>query len=209
MSPIGGIKSFREFVAESRKGGLHVFDIDDTLFHTSAKVHVKKGYEVVASISNSEYNTHKLEPGHHYDYSEFRSSEIFNDKSKPMYNMIAKLKAIHKNVSQKANSKIIMNTARADFDDKETFLNKFRKHGINIDDIHVHRTGNDKSNDSIAEKKSKVMRQHLDTGNYRHATLYDDSKENLHHFLGLKNEYPHIQFNAYHVQHDGTIKKHK
>jgi hypothetical protein len=168
-----------------------------------------KGNDRVKSLSNSEFNTHQLEPGHHYDYSEFRSSDVFDNSSKPIDKMVNKLKAIHKNVKATTGSKVIMNTARADFDDKDKFLNKFRKHGIDIDDIHVHRTGNDKTDDSIAEKKSKVMRQHLDSGNYRHATLYDDSKENLSHFLKLKHEYPHIQFNAYHVQPNGSVKKHK
>lgn len=42
-----GLKSFLkeqqqlEEAAQTRRGSLHVFDIDDTLFHTTAKIHVR------------------------------------------------------------------------------------------------------------------------------------------------------------------------
>ena len=198
------MKKFKEFIAEN---SLHVFDIDDTLFHTTAQVHVKHGNKTVAKLSNSDYNNHKLEPGHHYDYSEFKSAEKFDTESKPVHKMMGKLKAIHKNVKAKGSgSKIIMNTARQDFDDKDRFLNTFRKHGVDIDDIHVHRAGNIKGK-SVGEAKNEIVRQHLNKSAYHTVHLYDDSKTNLKHFLSLKKEHPHIEFNAHHVQPDGTTKK--
>lgn len=196
------MKRFKNFIAENT---LHVFDIDETLFHTTAKIKVIHKGKEVAALSNSEYNTHKLQKDHSYDYSEFRSSAKFHDEAKPIHKMLNKLKTTHEKVKTDPNSKIILNTAREDFDDKDTFLNAFRKHGVDIDDIHVHRSGNIKDpNLSVAEKKTKIIDNHLSTGNFKHATLHDDSIENLKHFLNLKNKHPSVNFRAYHVKPDGT-----
>ena len=204
------VRSFKKHVLheQARKGGLHVFDIDETLFKTTAKIHVKdKDGKTVRSLSNAEFNDHKLSPGHSYGFDEFRRADKFSKESEPIHPMIAKLRKIHANVKNSPGSRVIMNTARADFDDKDKFLGKFKQHGIDIDDIHVHRAGNIKGDQAPAEKKNVVLRKHLDSGNYRHATMYDDSEKNLNHFLKLKHEYPHMEFHAYHVKHDGSTKK--
>ena len=202
--------TFKEYILESKMGhGLHVFDVDDTLFHTTAKVNVMHGDKKVASLSNSEYNTHKLPAGHHYDYSEFRSSQKFHDESKPIKRMLSKMNSIHNKAKQKEGSKVSIVTARADFDNKEKFLNAFKKHGVDIDNIHVHRAGNMTGDQSVAEKKAKMISSQIKNGGHSRATLYDDSKENLSHFLALKKEHPNVDFKAYHVQPDGSIKRHK
>lgn len=199
------MKRFKEFIAES---SLHVFDIDDTLFHTTAKVHVKKDGKTVDKLSSAEYNSHSLPPGHEYDYHEFHSAHKFNTESKPVHRMMDKMKGIHASVKAKGNGKVIMNTARQDFDDKHKFLDTFRQHGVDIDDIHVHRAGNIKGM-SVGQAKNEVIRKHLNTGNYTHVSLYDDSIENLNHFKELEKEHPNVKFKAYHVQPDGRIKHHK
>lgn len=202
------MQRFKEYLSEN---SLHVFDIDDTLFHTTAQVHVKKGNKTVAKLSNAEYNTHQLEPGHHYDYSEFRSAHKFDTESKPVHRMMDKLKGVHASVKAKGKGKVILNTARQDFDDRERFLGTFRKHGVEIDDIHVHRAGNLASarNLTVSAAKNEVIRQHLNTGGYTHVSLYDDSIENLNHFKELEKDHPGVKFRAYHVQPDGRIKHHK
>lgn len=202
------MKTFLDFIQEetAKKRGLFAFDVDDTLFHTTAKVRVMHGKKHVQSLSNSEYNTHELPKGHHYDFSEFRSAEKFAKESKPNHHVLDKMKAIHAGV-QKKGGKVIINTARADFDDKDKFLGKFRQHGVDIDNIHVYRAGNDTGPGTVAEKKAAVMRRHLDTGNYSHATLYDDSEHNLKHFLALKKEFPSVKFNAHHVLPNGRSRK--
>ena len=169
-----------------------------------------KGGKHVASLSPAEYNTHKLPKGHKYDFSEFRSAHKFDTESKPIHRMINRLKNIHQKTKNVPNAKVIINTAREDLDDRDTFLNKFRKHGVDIDDIHVHRSSNIKNpNMSIAQKKTEVIRNHLKTGKFKSAHLYDDSKENLDHFMQLKHEHPDVKLKAYHVQPDGKIKKHE
>lgn len=202
--------SFLSFIVEAvdKKPGLHVFDIDGTLLNPTAKVLVKdKKTGSTTELSHSQFNTHKLEPHQEYDFSQFRSAEKFHE-SKPIDRMIGKLNAIHAN-AKKAGSKVIMNTARSDFDKKDRFLDKFREHGVDIDNIHVHRTGNNTSNKPVGEKKNDVVRKYLNKSDYRHVTLYDDDKNNLRHFIGLKKEYPNVDFRAHHVQPDGSIKRYR
>lgn len=201
------MQRFLDYITEAEGNGLHVFDVDDTLFHTTAKVKVMRGNKHVASLSNSEYNTHTLPKGHHYDYTEFRDADKFDKESKPMDRMLNKMKAIHNNASKKG-SKVIIATARADFDNKDKFLDAFRKHGVDIDNIHVHRAGNDKGEGTVAEKKARIISNQLKGGAYKRATLYDDSKENLKHFLALKKDHPDVKFKAYHVRPDGSTTRH-
>jgi hypothetical protein len=204
--------SFKKYVDKNKKGALHVFDIDDTLFRTTAKIHVKnKNGETVHKLSNSEFNDHHLPAGHHYDFDEFASSEKFHDESKPIPKMLNKLKAIHSNITNKpnSNSKVIMNTARADFDDKDKFLDTFRKHGVDIDNIHVHRAGNIPGDELPAKKKVTIIKKYLQDNPLGSVHMYDDSKTNLNHFVNMKNDHPDVDFHAWHVKEDGSIKKFK
>jgi hypothetical protein len=193
-----------------QENNLHVFDIDDTLFHTNAKVKVVDHQgKVVQKLSNSEFNDHKLPHGHSYDFSEFRSADKFRDESKPIPKMLNKLKAIHSNIKNnpRSKSRVIMNTSRADFDDKNKFLSTFRKQNVDIDDIHVHRAGNIEGDELPAVKKVKIIKKHLQSGKYKHVHMYDDSTTNLQHFLAMKKDHPDVQFHAHHVQPDGTTRK--
>jgi hypothetical protein len=204
------MKKFLDFLQEeiSSNRGLHVFDVDDTLFHTTAKIRVMKGKKQVGSLTNSQYNTHQLPDGHHYDYSEFRSAEKFDTESKPNQRMLQKMKQLHAK-TKKSGGKVIINTARADFDDKDRFLDAFRKQNVDIDNIHVHRAGNMEGEGTVAQKKTAIIRNQIKKGNYSHVSLYDDSEHNLQHFLELQNEFPDIRFNAHHVKPDGKAKRYR
>ena len=202
------MKSFLQYISES-KGTLHSFDVDETLFKTHAKVHVIHKGKRVQSLSNAEYNTHKLKPEHHYDYSEFKDADKFHDESHPIHKMLAKVKAIHKNIKDSPQHKIIINTARSDMNNKKTYLHKFKKHGVPIHDIHVNRAGNIPGNASVAEKKAAVISQHVARHGYKKVHVYDDSTENLDHTLALKHKHPGTEFHAWHVQPDGSVKKYK
>jgi hypothetical protein len=201
--------SFKQYITEKV---LHIYDIDDTLLHTTAKIHVKdKNNKTVKTLNNREFNTHELEPGHHYDFSEFRDASKFNKESKPMTGMLAQLNRVHQKAKLGLNkgSRVIFNTARADFDDKDTFLDTFKKHGVDIDDIHVHRAGNIPGDHPPAQKKLHYIRQHINNDGYKEVHFHDDSKSNLNAFLGLQKEYPDVRFHAWHVGEDGKIRKHK
>ena len=199
---------FLSFIQEQSNAarGLHVFDVDDTLIHTTAKVRVMKDDQVVDSLSNSEYNTHELPAGHRYDYTEFRSAEKFDTESKPNQRMLEKMRRLHDRAKE-TGGRVIINTARADFDDKDRFLDAFRKQNVDIDNIHVYRAGNMKGEGTVAQKKTSIIRDQLNNGDYTHVSLHDDSEENLKQFLTLKDEFPNVRFVAHHVKEDGKSKR--
>jgi len=64
------------------KSKAFVFDFDDTLAFTDAKVHVIDwNGQVVASLTPQEFNTHKLKANSHFDFSDFdKASFIHNSK---------------------------------------------------------------------------------------------------------------------------------
>ena len=198
---------FSQFVTESVDSTLYVYDIDDTLFKTNARIYVKDlDGKIVKNLSNQEFNTHKLLPGQSYEFSEFTDSDKFDRTSRPIKKMIDNVKDTQKMI-EGTSSKIIFLTARADFDDKERFLNVFRKRNIDMDKIHVYRAGNDLSIESTAEKKAKVIRDYLFSNKFTKTCMYDDNVENLEGFKDLQVEFPNVSFDAYQVFHDGSTKR--
>lgn len=198
--------TFKQYLdEETRKPGLTVFDIDETLFKTRALVKVVRDGKIVRSLDNQEYNTYKLQPGEKYDYGEFKNAQVFHDTSIPIWSMIKKAKAIINN-AVRAGSKVIIVTARADFDDKKKFLDTFRRYGIDIDNVYVERAGN-LNLGSSAKNKRFVFHKYLRSGKFARVRFFDDAMSNITSFKALAKQYPDVSFEAYHVQHDGSIKK--
>jgi hypothetical protein len=194
---------FKQFLEEEAKDPksktLHAFDMDEVLFHhdhSKVKVHVKDEHgKRVGSLTNQEYNSHKLPHGHSYDYSEFRSSKVFKKSASPIHKMIHKLKAIHKN-----NKNVEIVTARSDMDDKHGFMKTLKHHGIDPHEVHVRRAGNTGAK-TPAEAKHKVIGDLVKKHGYKKVHLYDDSKDNLEKFKSLKHDHPDVEFHAHHVEH--------
>ena len=181
---------FRYFINEANQRGLGLtaFDIDDTLFHTFALIKVIKDGEITKELSNQEFNVYTLKPGETFDFSQFREADFFDETSKPIKKMLDKARAIIKNAKEKG-SKVILLTARKDFDDKEIFLNTFRKYNFPIDDVYVERAGN-KSGSVIADIKKDIIVNYLRTGLYRRVRLFDDDIKNCTTFVNIKNDIP-------------------
>jgi len=192
---------------EIREGkGLTIFDIDDTMFKTSAKVVVlntKTGKK--KTLSPKQYNTYKLGGNEEFDYGQFKSAKLFQQTAVPIGKMIKKFKAILRNATKKG-SKVIIVTARADMDDKKLFLNTFRSHGIDIDNAHIVRAGNLGLKGS-ADAKAVIFKQFLDTGEYSTIRLFDDDVSNLKALLSLKDEYNNVSFEAWKANDKGQIKR--
>jgi hypothetical protein len=182
------------------KTNLVFFDIDETLFSTTALILVVKNGEIIKKLTNQEFNNYTLGEGEEFDFREFADAKKFAAESKPLMNVIRRLKEY---VQEGADVRLL--TARADFDCKETFLGKFRSLGIPIDRIHVHRTGNLKIGSTPAEKKAIWVRRYIAANSYRVIKLYDDSKTNLRVFGALADEYPSIKFVPVYVEH-GEVK---
>lgn len=195
--------SFKTYIIEMKdpkSKTLHAFDMDETLFahdHDKLKVHVNDPTgKRVSSLTNQEYNRYTLPSGHSFDYSDFKSSSVFQKSARPIRKMIGKLKGIHKN-----NKNVEILTARSDLDDQPAFAKHMKKFGIDIGQIHVRRAGN-LSIPNTGAAKAEVVSGLIKKHGYTKIHLYDDHPGNLEHFLKLKEQHPTVQFHAHHIQHD-------
>ena len=197
-------KELIKYIIEASGRGLTIFDIDETLFHTKAKINVKKDGKIVASLTNVEYNNYTLKPGEEFDYGQFKSAKVFAKTSTPIAKMINKAKLIIKN-AVKAGSKVIVVTARGDMDDKKLFVDTFKAQGLDMKNVYIERAGNIGLDDA-AKNKEVVFKKYLDTGDYKRIRLFDDAVDNLYALLSLQGQYPDVAFEAYRVKKDGSIK---
>jgi len=199
------MKSFGEYLEERSGIGLTIFDIDETMFKTKAKVKVMKDGKLVKSLDNQQFNKYKLKKGESFDFGQFRSAEIFNKTSTPIARMINKVKVILKNAT-KAGSKVIIVTARPNFDNKELFLDTFRKQGIDIDNIYVERAGN-LGTGPAAQNKVVIFKKYLDQKKFKRMRLFDDAMSNIKAFLDLKKEYKDVDFEGYLAKENGSVNR--
>ncbi|NDB62169.1 hypothetical protein EB001_27585 [bacterium] len=190
------MKSFLEHLDEAKgTKTLNIFDIDDTLFMSSAKTAVVKNGKVLHKLDTRELLNYKLKPGEKFDYSEFKSGKHFYDTATPIEKMIRRAQqAVHGS----ENSRTIIITARADLSDKDLFLKKFKEHGFPIDQVHVERAGNVKSRGTNSPlSKAVVIRKYIATGLYSRIRMWDDHPGNLSMLLKLAKLHPEITFEAY------------
>ena len=193
---------FEEYLEEKargskKKGTLHAYDVDETLFGHGKKgkpnvqVHVNDSSgKRVKSLSNQEFNTHKLEKGHSYDFSEFQSAKKFKEASSPNKKVIKHLK---NKVARGENVHLI--TARSKFDDPKEFHGHLKKHGINIPMKNIHYTGGMKGGD-IGAKKVRVANAIANQSKTSNIHMYDDAAK------------VHKSFEAQKKQTSGKIKTH-
>ena len=183
---------------------LVIFDIDDTLVHTKTKVRVIKDGKVVNNLNSHEFTHYKLQPGESFDFENFRNAHDFFHNSKPIIPMINQLKH-----DINTGNTVVMVTARADFDDRELFLDTFRKYGVDMSKVHVYRAGNIQGKTSIEHKKKSIIKNLLNQDKYTKAIMYDDAKPNLDLFVSLKQEYPSTKFYAWHVSLEGQASEYQ
>jgi FMN phosphatase YigB (HAD superfamily) len=183
---------------------LVIFDIDDTLVHTNTRVKVVRDGEVIKKLNSHEFTHYKLGPGEQFDFGAFRNAQEFFDNAKPIVPMIHQLQN-----DIATGNKVVMITARADFDDRDTFLNTFRQWDVDMNKVHVYRAGNDTRSVAIDEKKATIIRNLMNQNSFSKVIMYDDSVPNLDSFVGLKKEYPHTKFYAWHVDHHGETSEYE
>lgn len=182
---------------------LVIFDIDDTLLHTTAKINVIKDGKVVRSLTNQEFNNYKLNPGEEFDFGEFRNAQKFEEESVPIGPMLDKLRS-----DLSSGKNVVMLTARADFDNQKAVWRTFKRHGIDINkDVHLYRAGNLPGSESPAVKKAIHVSEWLRSGEYNKVVMYDDSEKNLAVFKSLEKRFPDVDFEAHHVSEEGDTKQ--
>lgn len=200
-----GNKQIREDNPEAPpNSALTIWDIDDTLFRTAAKVMVKGADGTIKELTSSEYNSYKPGPGESLDFSQFDDADLFHATSSPIDAIWNTALKTLEQIGKRPGSRMVVITARRDLDDKHKFIDTFRKHGMDMSKVHVFRAGNLNHGSSAANKQA-IVRDLLELGNYSETRMFDDHPENLEAFLKLKEDFPHITFKAYPVSKQGRV----
>jgi GNAT superfamily N-acetyltransferase len=187
---------------ELGSGKLVIFDIDDTLVNTDTRVNVVQDGKIIKQLNSHDFTHYKLGPGESFDFGAFKDAREFFTKARPIPGMIKQLKH-----DIATGNRVIMLTARSDFNDRDVFLDTFRKFGIDMDKVHVYRAGNLAIKAATEEKKKIILKHLLGKEHFDKLIMYDDSVPNLNAFLSLKQEYPWSKFYAWHVDPNGQASE--
>lgn len=161
---------------------LLIFDMDDTLIHTKARVGIRKGDDV-RWISNAEFNDYQLKKGETFDFSEFDDPAILNKSTFTKY-----WDTLKREYNKGTHIAII--TARAIGKEIRKF---FLRNGIDIKKELVFAVGDPKYpfQGTIQEKKAQTI-ELLNKIGYDTFVFFDDNEANLEqaekleHKLNLK-----------------------
>jgi GNAT superfamily N-acetyltransferase len=187
---------------ELGSGKLVIFDIDDTLVNTDTRVNVVRDGQIIKQLNSHDFTHYKLGPGETFDFGAFKDAREFFTKAKPIPGMIRQLKQ-----DIATGNRVIMLTARSDFNDRDVFLDTFRRFGIDMDRVHVYRAGNLAIKAATEEKKKIILKHLLGQEHFDKLIMYDDSVPNLNAFLSLKQDYPYSKFYAWHVDPNGQASE--
>lgn len=171
----------KEFTVNGTKSNrILLFDVDDTLIHTTAQIGVLKNGRLLKKITNDEFNEYKLKPGESFDFSEFDDPNLLNKEALTPY-----WKTLKREYLKGTHIGII--TARGDCDMIYKF---FKGKGIEIKRKLVFAVGDPKMNLSgtVAEKKSKVISKLAILG-YKTFVFFDDNEANLNFAKSLESKY--------------------
>jgi hypothetical protein len=153
----------------------YVFDLDDCLIKSNAKVKIYNAGKFLKSLSPAEYNTFKKQPGDELDFSEFENTEHILNAEK--YKMWPVLKNITNAInSGKSTSEAFILTARHPKVIPVIF--KFlKKGGITMPLNNIIAIGDTKGNIVIADKKKEILNQMIDS--YSEVYFFDDDHKNI------------------------------
>lgn len=147
-----------------------LFDVDDTLIHTSAQIWIRSRDGSERSISNQEFNDYKAKPGEEFDFREFNSQKILDNDIPTKY-----LNTLKKEYAKGTHIGII--TARSDCSLIKKFL---LKKGISIKTELIFAVNDPQLGleGSIQEKKAQII-DHLIKAGYETLVFFDDNEGNL------------------------------
>jgi len=169
-------------VKGTQKEKLAVFDLDDCLIISKAKIQVldKRG-KIIKSLTPAEFNFFKHDPKKHsLSFGEFEDSQILRDSEFIMH-VLETLKEYYS-----SGISVCILTARSD---SSMIRNFFLENGIDIHKDLVIAVNDPKwgFSGSIAERKSQGLQLLIDQG-YKDFIFFDDNQENLDHAKELEAE---------------------
>lgn len=157
-----------------------LFDLDDTIIHTTAKISVFKNGECIKKLSNSDFNDYILKSGESFGFEEFGDFDILSkSKFTPYWNTLKR--------EYNKGTHIGILTARNNCDMIKKF---FLKNGIRIKDELIMAI-NDSSlglSGTIQQRKSEAI-SILAAAGYKLFIFFDDNEPNLESAKKLEKKY--------------------
>lgn len=156
-----------------------LFDVDDTLLKSNAKISVLKDGELIQRLTPAEFNFYKLKPGEEFNFDEFRSYEALIEST-----FLPFWKTLKREYNKGTHIGIL--TARENGD---MFKKFFLAHGIDIKDELIFTTGDPDYSGSVEERKTQAIERLIKVG-YKIFVFFDDSEANLKKVKKMENKYP-------------------
>lgn len=157
-----------------------LFDLDDTIIHTTAKISVFKNGECIKKLSNSDFNDYILKSGESFGFEEFGDFDILSkSKFTPYWDTLKR--------EYNKGTHIGILTARNNCDMIKKF---FLKNGIRIKDDLIMAI-NDSSlglSGTIQQRKSEAI-SILAAAGYKLFIFFDDNEPNLESAKKLEKKY--------------------
>ena len=164
---------FKSFF-ESFENKAAVFDVDDTLFTTDAKVIVNKSDGEVLQLTPAEFNTYQKAPDDKMDYSQFKDPQLFLRTAKP-----TKYIKVAQNISNarqggRSDTKLYILTAR-DSSIEKALTQKLASLGITHDGFF---SAGETGAPTIAEGKKQILEK-IRSMHRGSVTFFDDDANNI------------------------------
>jgi len=189
------LKTYTEFLTEKARPfsatSISIFDLDDTIVITKAKIKV---CNIVTGdcheLTPEEFNEYERHPDHQLDFDDFKSLEIM--KAGELIHYYLKILAD----AYKMKRAVGIVTARDDRDMIYTWMKEHVGFHIARDLIYAVNDPVHGFKGSVAERKQQAFREIIERG-YNKIQFFDDDQANLNLVNDLKNEYPDIQLSTY------------
>lgn len=163
------------------KNRLYIFDFDDTLVKSNSKVYLinRSGYK--SEMTPEKYALYDQQSGDEFDFSEF--DKVIDPT--PIINNLN----IFRKVSQRYDTIVLTARAEASRIHIENFLLEY-----NIFPNNIVTLGN-----GNPLEKSNYIASLLKKNSYNYVEYYDDSIKNINAVKNIKELFPEVIFNLYHV----------
>ena len=161
----------------------YIFDFDETLVTTNARIHVYKDGVYSYSMNPKEYNFYQRKKGDSLDFSDFNDANLILTAKK--YKMWPVIYNVNKAVKEdRSTSAIFILTARSPIV-KSAIYEFLKKNGIDININNILTIGDDNALIKISKEKKIVLRKL--SQKYDDIVFFDDDPKNIQLAQGIKN----------------------
>lgn len=169
-----------------------IFDIDNTLLNSKAKIYIlNNNNDIIETLDSENFNNYILPSNCHFDFREFSDLKVLLSSTlKPYFGVLVK--------EYFNGTHISILTARGSFSlIKKFFIQK----GVDIKSDLIFTTGDPEYDylGSVAEKKAFCIKKLINMG-YKHLTFFDDDINNLKNVENTCKQFKDITIKTVHVK---------